>query len=338
MAPAAPASHDSAMSHAAPAVPAPQPAQSQAGIAANFPNTDVTSLQLAGLDQTQIMNLLRSLPGVVFKVPTEQGQGNPKEDAAQTLSNLAQGSSPFGTLQYPPSSSGLPGINDPGPSSHPRGPPNLGQLSAVAMQAAPVNVQPGRQDAENASTGSVSAKEGDSSEANQGNTTTAPTSGRRSGRSATMGSDEWSRQRKDNHKEVERRRRGNINEGINELGRIVPSGSGEKAKGAILSRAVQYIHHLKENEARNIEKWTLEKLLMDQAMGDLQAQLEEIKRLWEEERMARGRLEAEIEALRNMNGISAAKDEGPSAGTKRRSTDGTEAEAAASDGKRQRTE
>jgi len=105
---------------------------------------------------------------------------------------------------------------------------------------------------------------------------------------------------------------------------------------------VQYIHHLKENEARNIEKWTLEKLLMDQAMGDLQAQLEEIKRLWEEERMARGRLEAEIEALRNMNGISAAKDEGASSGTKRRSTDGAEAEAASSemdrDGKRQRTE
>ena len=43
-----------------------------------------------------------------------------------------------------------------------------------------------------------------------------------------------------------------------------------QAKGAILSRAVQYIHQLKENEARNIEKWTLEKLLMDQAMGDLQ--------------------------------------------------------------------
>ncbi|KAI0331391.1 hypothetical protein GY45DRAFT_1230516, partial [Cubamyces sp. BRFM 1775] len=99
-----------------------------------------------------------------------------------------------------------------------------------------------------------------------------------------MTNDEWARIRKDNHKEVERRRRGNINEGINELGRIVPNGSGEKAKGAILSRAVQYIHHLKENEARNIEKWTLEKLLMDQAMGDLQAQLEEMRRLWEEER------------------------------------------------------
>lgn len=134
-----------------------------------------------------------------------------------------------------------------------------------------------------------------------------------------MTNDEWARVRKDNHvrppfrlnlntpdvvaqtrlqKEVERRRRGNINEGINELGRIVPNGSGEKAKGAILSRAVQYIHHLKENEARNIEKWTLEKLLMDQAMGDLQAQLEEMRRMWEEERVARQRAEAELELLR----------------------------------------
>ena len=112
-------------------------------------------------------------------------------------------------------------------------------------------------------------------------------------------------------KEVERRRRGNINEGINELGRIVPNGSGEKAKGAILSRAVQYIHHLKENEARNIEKWTLEKLLMDQAMGDLQAQLEEMRRLWEEERAARTRAESELDVLRGLKGSSVA--EAPSA-------------------------
>ncbi|KAH9977003.1 hypothetical protein BJV74DRAFT_781336 [Russula compacta] len=126
-----------------------------------------------------------------------------------------------------------------------------------------------------------------------------------------MGSDEWARQRKDNHKEVERRRRGNINEGINELGRIVPNGSGEKAKGAILSRAVQYIHHLKENEARNIEKWTLEKLLMDQAMGDLQAQLEEMRRLWEEERAARTRAESELDVLRGLKGSSST--DGPAA-------------------------
>ncbi|KIP06638.1 hypothetical protein PHLGIDRAFT_72355 [Phlebiopsis gigantea 11061_1 CR5-6] len=119
-----------------------------------------------------------------------------------------------------------------------------------------------------------------------------------------MTNDEWARQRKDNHKEVERRRRGNINEGINELGRIVPNGSGEKAKGAILARAVQYIHHLKENEARNIEKWTLEKLLMDQAMGDLQAQLEEVRRAWDDERASRQRLEGELAVLRGMHGGS----------------------------------
>ena len=80
----------------------------------------------------------------------------------------------------------------------------------------------------------------------------------------------------------------------------MPNGSGEKAKGAILARAVQYIHHLKENEARNIEKWTLEKLLMDQAMGDLQAQLEEMKRLWEEERARRERAESELEVLKGL--------------------------------------
>lgn len=63
---------------------------------------------------------------------------------------------------------------------------------------------------------------------------------------------------------------------------------------------MQYIHHLKENEARNIEKWTLEKLLMDQAMGDLQAQLEEMRRVWEEERIARERIQSELEVLRGL--------------------------------------
>ncbi|KAH9476866.1 Psilocybin cluster transcription regulator [Psilocybe cubensis] len=358
MAPATPATHDPALSHGAPPAPgAPAPANAP-------PNAsgDIAGMQLSGLDQSQIMNLLRSLPGMFSggKIP-DQGQGN-KEDAAQTLSNLAQ-AQPYGQqlpLHYQAGGpGGLPGINDPGPSTHPRGPPNLGQLSAVAMQAAPAPIQhpdqqTNRNDGEQAgnASASTSGKDGDNAEFVPP-PAPAPTTGRRGGRSATMGSDEWSRQRKDNHKEVERRRRGNINEGINELGRIVPSGSGEKAKGAILSRAVQYIHHLKENEARNIEKWTLEKLLMDQAMGDLQAQLEEVKRLWEEERMARTRLEAELEVLRNMNGVNAgsapaSKDES-AAGTKRRSTDGAEAATAATesstanaegerDGKRQRTE
>jgi bHLH factor len=103
----------------------------------------------------------------------------------------------------------------------------------------------------------------------------------------------------------------------------VPNGAGTEnaAKAAILSRAVQYIHHLKENEARNIEKWTLEKLLMDQAMGDLQVQLDEIRRMWEEERKQRQRAEHDLEVAR---GEKRASDEG--------------ADGQGGDGKRQRTD
>lgn len=90
-----------------------------------------------------------------------------------------------------------------------------------------------------------------------------------------VGSEEWHRQRRDNHKEVERRRRETINEGISELAKIVPGC--EKNKGSILARAVQYIQQLKENESHNIEKWTLEKLLTDQAMAELQATNDKLK-------------------------------------------------------------
>jgi hypothetical protein len=90
-----------------------------------------------------------------------------------------------------------------------------------------------------------------------------------------VGSVEWHRIRRDNHKEVERRRREAINEGINELSKIVPGC--EKNKGSILQRAVQYIGQLKENEQANIEKWTLEKLLLDQALNELSSQNDRFK-------------------------------------------------------------
>ena len=139
----------------APATPVPQPTQA---LPQNITPSDLPGLQL---DQQQIMNLLRSLPQLA--------------------------------LQYPPT--GLPGINDPGPSSHPRGPPNLEQLSAVAMQAAPVKQQPQQPRPED---GVVPEPDGSESPAGAG-ATTASAGGRRSARSATMGTDEWSRQRKDNH-------------------------------------------------------------------------------------------------------------------------------------------
>ncbi|KAN0065517.1 basic helix-loop-helix protein [Thecaphora frezii] len=90
---------------------------------------------------------------------------------------------------------------------------------------------------------------------------------------------ELERQRKDNHKEVERRRRSAISDGINQLSQIVPGCDAKNTnKSSIIVAAVRYIQDLKNNEASNIEKWTLEKLLMDQAMGDLSAQLDEALR------------------------------------------------------------
>jgi bHLH factor len=53
------------------------------------------------------------------------------------------------------------------------------------------------------------------------------------------------------------------------LAKIVPGC--EKNKGSILQRAVQFITQLKENEQQNIEKWTLEKLLTEQAITELSA-------------------------------------------------------------------
>ena len=83
---------------------------------------------------------------------------------------------------------------------------------------------------------------------------------------------------------VERRRRETINEGINELAKIVPGC--EKNKGSILQRAVSFISQLKENEQQNIEKWTLEKLLTEQAIAELSSSCDKLKaecqRAWAE--------------------------------------------------------
>jgi len=299
------------------------------------------------LDSAQIVQLLRHFPNVYQQLIDEQG--TPKENAAEvlsTLSSLGQSQSsntpaggpsglpfPLQKQQPPPTPVhsqqvlALLALAEPGPSSHPNGPPNLGQLSALAAAAGGSSAMP-VPDTQGRLSDSPKSGVGDGPKSAD-SIPSAPPTRSRGARSANMGSDEWARQRKDNHKEVERRRRGNINEGINELGRIVPNGSGEKAKGAILSRAVQYIHHLKENEARNIEKWTLEKLLMDQAMGYLQAQLEEMRRLWEEERAARTRAESELDVLRGLNAPSVAPDVATSAPDK--AGDGNPAPAASTD-------
>ncbi|EEB06299.1 transcription factor [Schizosaccharomyces japonicus yFS275] len=87
--------------------------------------------------------------------------------------------------------------------------------------------------------------------------------------------DSWYEARKMSHREVERRRRETINEGIQELAKIVPGC--EKKKGSIIQRAIQYINTLKENEAMNIEKWTLEKFEAEQTIQELSRANEKLK-------------------------------------------------------------
>jgi len=80
--------------------------------------------------------------------------------------------------------------------------------------------------------------------------------------------------RKENHKEVERRRRDNINLGISELAKIVPDC--EKNKGSILQKSVEYIKYLQKTNLATIEKWREEKKDGEDKMKPI---LEEIARL-----------------------------------------------------------
>ncbi|KAL8685805.1 MAG: hypothetical protein Q9224_005665 [Gallowayella concinna] len=95
------------------------------------------------------------------------------------------------------------------------------------------------------------------------------------GHKPSVGTDEWHKLRRDNHKEVERRRRETINEGINELAKIVPGC--EKNKGSILQRAVEYITQLRAAEARNIERASREKMLMDGVVQELSTSVDSLK-------------------------------------------------------------
>lgn len=66
------------------------------------------------------------------------------------------------------------------------------------------------------------------------------------------GSEEWHKLRRDNHKEVERRRRETINQGITELATMIACT--EKNKGQILKEAVKYIQGVQLAQAKLTEE------------------------------------------------------------------------------------
>lgn len=74
---------------------------------------------------------------------------------------------------------------------------------------------------------------------------------------------------------MERRRRETINEGINELAKIVPGC--EKNKGAVLAQAVTYIRDLKQRQEMASEQKSMEKSVLEQAVDELMSRNEVLK-------------------------------------------------------------
>ncbi|KAG0347898.1 basic helix-loop-helix protein [Podila humilis] len=104
----------------------------------------------------------------------------------------------------------------------------------------------------------------------------------------TPGSDEWHKLRRNNHKEVERRRRDFINTGIDRVAALLPNS--QKNKGNILKEAVNYIKETKtENETMaaevsassalktELESVKLMKAAAETALHALSLQHEELK-------------------------------------------------------------
>ncbi|KAJ5562605.1 hypothetical protein N7535_002948 [Penicillium sp. DV-2018c] len=83
----------------------------------------------------------------------------------------------------------------------------------------------------------------------------------------TVGSPEWHQVRKNNHKEVERRRREAINEGINRISHLVPNC--DKNKGAILQRAIEYIQQLQEEKKIVDEQFEKHSLTAGHAINEI---------------------------------------------------------------------
>ncbi|PNS14525.1 Transcriptional regulator CBF1 [Sphaceloma murrayae] len=121
---------------------------------------------------------------------------------------------------------------------------------------------------------------------NDKTSTTPPASPGKDKDRAKVGTDEWQALRRNNHKEVERRRRETINDGIEALGKIVPGA--ERNKGSILQRAVMYISDLKERQSEMEQKNNLEKMMFEQAIAEMTASGDKLK-------AENGRLQEEVE-------------------------------------------
>lgn len=99
-----------------------------------------------------------------------------------------------------------------------------------------------------------------------------------------IGSERWKELKRASHSQVERRRRDNITDCINELAKLVPTE--RRQKEATLRAAVDFIKGAKEQHDVNIRKWTLDRIVSDQAVRQLEEQVEIYKAKYEKLRKA----------------------------------------------------
>ncbi|KAJ3008756.1 UNVERIFIED_CONTAM: basic helix-loop-helix protein [Siphonaria sp. JEL0065] len=81
---------------------------------------------------------------------------------------------------------------------------------------------------------------------------------------------------KKSHKDIEKRRRETISNGIAELSEIVPGALGQK-KGIVVEKAIEYLTMLKSSEHQSAEKWRMEKAGLDEQITGLRQQADELK-------------------------------------------------------------
>jgi len=70
----------------------------------------------------------------------------------------------------------------------------------------------------------------------------------------------------------------------------------------VLQRAVQYVKQLKESEQKVMEKWTIEKLMLDREIAEWGMRYSECEARWKEEKAHRESLEEEVFRLKRMLG------------------------------------
>ncbi|ORY44380.1 hypothetical protein BCR33DRAFT_785068 [Rhizoclosmatium globosum] len=81
---------------------------------------------------------------------------------------------------------------------------------------------------------------------------------------------------KKSHKDVEKRRREAISQGIAELADLVPGATGQK-KGRVVEKAIEYLTALKTAEVQSVQKWAAEKGALDEQLKRLSAQADELR-------------------------------------------------------------